>query len=250
MVAPMPTFERGAGVSIHYEEHGQGFPLILFAPGGMRSSATFWQRAPFHPVRELARDFRVIVLDQRNAGRSTAPITADDGWHSYSADHVALLDRLGIERCHVLGGCIGGSFSLGLMQASKQERPGRVVSAILQQPIGLSPDNRDVFYALFDDWAKEVGVQHPEASPADFRSFREHMYGGEFVFNVSRDFVRTVQAPLLVLMGDDIYHPSAISREIVSLAPRAELIERWKDPESLPLAVRRVREFLIANTPD
>ena len=68
----MPVFEH-AGVSLYYEEYGSGYPLLLFAPGGMRSSIDFWRRSPFDPTAELAQDFRVIAMDQRNAGRSRAP---------------------------------------------------------------------------------------------------------------------------------------------------------------------------------
>ena len=240
----MPSFER-AGISIHYEEQGSGFPVLLFAPGGMRSSIPFWEKAAWNPLRELAADFRVIALDQRNAGQSFAPVRAQDGWGAYTADHVALLDHLGIERCHVLGGCIGGSFSLGLMRAA----PSRVVAGVLQQPIGHTGDNREVFYKLFDDWAEEIAPRHPEATPAAFKAFREQMYGGDFVFNVSRDDVRSVRSPLIVLMGNDIYHPSGISREIASLAPQARLIERWKEPVVVPETIRGVREFLQSQTP-
>ena len=42
-------------------------------------------------------------------GQSHAPITAQDGWDTYTGDHVALLDHLGIDRCHLYGQCIGGS---------------------------------------------------------------------------------------------------------------------------------------------
>jgi hypothetical protein len=75
------------------------------------------------------------------------------------------------------------------------------------------------------------------------------MYGGDFVFSVTRDFVRSVQAPLLVLMGNDIYHPSATSREIAEIAPNARLIERWKDPELVADTVSSVLEFLRASIP-
>lgn len=240
----MPIFERDR-VRIYYEEHGAGFPLVLLAPGGMRSSIEFWGRAAWNPIVELASSFRLIAMDQRNAGRSTAPVTADDGWDTYSGDHVALLDHLGVDRCHVLGGCIGGSFCLGLMQAAA----GRVVSAVLQQPIGLSSTNREVFYALFDGWVDQLSAQRPEIERQALGPFRERMYGGDFVFNVSRDFVRACRTPMLVLMGNDVYHPSETSREIVALAPHAELIERWKEPDAVPHAVARVREFLRGHTP-
>jgi pimeloyl-ACP methyl ester carboxylesterase len=243
MVGRMPIFERSNGVSLYYEEHGQGFPLLLLAPGGMRSSMAFWQRTPFNPIAEFANEFRVIAMDQRNAGQSRAPISALDGWHSYTADHVALLDHLGIARCHLLGGCIGGSFCLGLLTAA----PERVAAAVLQQPIGHTSENRATFYALVDDWAKEIANSHPEATPEVWAALREQMYGGDFVFNVSRDAVRNITAPLLVLMGNDIYHPSPTSREIVALAQHATLIERWKEPDAVPEVVHQVREFLRAH---
>ncbi len=243
----MPKLERD-DVSIYYEEYGSpdAFPVLTFAPGGMRSSIHFWQKvAPWDPTRELARDFRVIAMDQRNAGQSVAPIRGSDGWPVYTADHLALLDHLRIERCHLVGGCIGGAFSLALIDAA----PARVASAVLQQTIGLGPDNRAVFYKLFDDWAAELEATHSNVPASDWASFRENMYGGEFVFSVGPSAVRGLQTPLLVLLGNDVYHPSATSREVAALAAHAELVERWKDPETLPETVQRVREFLIAHTP-
>ena len=67
---------------------------------------------------------------------------------------------------------------------------------------------------------------------------------------VSRDFVRGCETPLLVLMGDDLYHPQVTSREVAELAPNAELLERWNDDAGLvSQTVARVRAFLEANTP-
>ena len=236
----MPIFQNGE-VSIYYEEHGAGFPLLLLAPGGMRSSIALWDRAPWNPIRELSPYLRVIAMDQRNAGRSLAPVAHGDGWHSYAADQLGLLDHLEIERCCVLGGCIGGSFGLGLAALA----PQRIAAAVLQQPIGLRA-NREIFFELFDAWAAELSTRKgaPAVDGTAFAAMRERMFGGEFVFNVSREVVRACQTQLLVLMGNDVYHPSEISREIVELAASAELVERWKDAESTPSAVARVRAFL------
>jgi pimeloyl-ACP methyl ester carboxylesterase len=240
----MPTCDRD-GVQIYYEVHGEGHPVLLFAPGGMRSRIEAWGQAPWNPIEALSDRFQVIAMDQRNAGRSRAPVREGDGWATYTADHVALLDHLGIERCHVLGGCIGGSYCLGLMEAALE----RVTAAVLQQPIGLGPDNRDAFFAMFDGWAEEIRPHHPGADEGVWKRFRERMYGGDFVFNVSRDLVSRCVTPMLVLMGNDLYHPSETSREIVRLAPHAELVERWKEPEHVGPAVSRVRAFLEEHVP-
>ena len=239
----MPIFERD-DIVLHYIERGEGFPILLFAPGGMRSAAGFWKSSPWNPVTELSDRYRVIAMDQRNAGKSTAPVRDGDGWHSYTADHVALLDHLEIDRCHVMGGCIGGPYCFGVMQAA----PGRVASAVLQQTIGAS-DNRQAFYEMFDSWAQEIAGDHPEATEKTWSTFRSRMYDGDFLFNVDRDFVRRCEIPMLVLMGDDLYHPQVISREIAELAPKAELVERWKEEDVVGETVARVRSFLEANTP-
>jgi pimeloyl-ACP methyl ester carboxylesterase len=80
----------------------------------------------------------------------------------------------------------------------------------------------------------------PQALPP----FRERMYGGDFVFSVPRAAVERSAVPLLVLRGNDAYHPTAISEEIARIAPQAELVQDWKTGEDLSRAVTRVRSFL------
>lgn len=240
----MPTLVRGE-TSIHYEVSGDGFPLLLFAPGGMRSSIPLWDRAPFHPIRELSSKFRVIAMDQRNAGQSRAPVDPADGWATYTSDHLALLDTLGIARCHVLGMCIGSAFCLSLSVRA----PERVTAAVLEQPIGLSNGNREVFHQMFDGWAEELASVRPEVSRQALSSFRNNLYGSDFAFSVSRDEVKRCKVPLLVLRGNDVYHPSEISEEIARIAPDAALVNSWKEGEALSRAATRVAEFLQAHTP-
>jgi pimeloyl-ACP methyl ester carboxylesterase len=239
----MPTFERD-GISLYYEEFGSGYPILLFAPGGMRSAVDFWHRSPFDPTKEFAADFRVIAMDQRNATpRSRAPISASDGWHSYTSDHLCLLDYLKIDRCHVMGGCIGSSYCLSIAKTA----PDRISAAVLQNPIGLH-ENRSAFLEMFDGWAKELRDQRRDADEATFAAFRNNMYGGDFVFSVSRDFVRSCSIPMILLCGDDLYHPTPISEEIVRLNPKTEMIRTWKTPETAAAAAARVREFLKAHS--
>jgi pimeloyl-ACP methyl ester carboxylesterase len=240
----MPSFEHG-DASIYYEEYGAGYPLLLFAPGGMRSAIKFWHASAFDPTVEFASDFRVIAMDQRNAGLSRAPVRAGDNWQTYASDQLALLDHLGIQSTHIMGGCIGSSYCLGLIQAARQ----RVSAAVLQNPIGLSADNGPVFYKMFDEWAQELQQERSELDAGTLRSYREGMFDGEFVFSVSRDFVRKCVTPLLVLAGNDDFHPTATAREIAELAPHAELVLKWREPEVVRDTVQRVRSFLRSHTP-
>ena len=240
----MANFTHGSA-DIHYDDHGSGFPLLLIAPGGMRSAASFWEQTPWNPITQLADRYRVIAMDQRNAGRSTAPVSADDGWPTYAADQLALMDHLGCEQFHLAGMCIGGPYIMGLIQAA----PERVASATLFQTIGLD-ENRHAFYDMFDDWAQEIRDDHPEADDAAWDQFRSNMYDGDnFLFNVDRDFVATVQTPLLVLLGRDLYHPESSSRIVHEVAPNSTLIEDWMDGSGRTAAMDQFADFLAAHTP-
>ena len=236
----MPQFNNN-GVSIHYEESGppDGFPILLIAPGGMKSAIPFWANAPWNPVEHLSAAHRVIAMDQRNAGRSTAPVRAQDSWGSYTADQLGLMDHLGVDRFLAAGMCIGGAYCMGLIEAA----PQRIAAAVLFQPIGLQ-DNRAAFHEMYEGWAAELKAGRSDVSDEALAAVRENMYGGDFLFNVSRDFVRNVSTPLLVLQGNDLYHPAAISKEVVDLAANAELIENWKSGEALDAARQRVAAFL------
>jgi pimeloyl-ACP methyl ester carboxylesterase len=164
----MPFFQRDE-VTIHYEEQGSGFPILLLAASGMRSNLGHWtsERAAWNAVEQLAPLYRVITMDQRNAGQSRAPIRGTDGWQDYADDQLALLDHLGVDRFHVIGSCIGGSFILKLIQSA----PERVASAVVMQTIGMRRDegNRPTFQALFGGWEQELQPSRPEVSEADWR---------------------------------------------------------------------------------
>ena len=161
----MAYFKRG-DVSIYYEVHGEGFPVLLIAPGGMRSAIEFWGDGPFNPVETLPAHFQVIAMDQRNAGRSTAPVAASDGWHTYTEDQIALLDHLGIEQAHLMGACIGGPYLFGIIQAA----PDRVAAAVVQQSIGYD-GNREIFYAMFQGWADAIEGRASGSGPGSVAEF-------------------------------------------------------------------------------
>src|SRR5665213_614795 len=107
----MPSVKSGQA-NIYYEEFGSGYPVLLIAPGGLSSSILKWENATINPLEEFIGDFRLIVMDQRNAGRSRAPFPAVRPWDTYLQDQIAVMNALGCEQFHVFGCCIGGSFAL------------------------------------------------------------------------------------------------------------------------------------------
>jgi pimeloyl-ACP methyl ester carboxylesterase len=240
------SFERGDAV-IHYDIEGDpnGFPVLLIAPGGMRSFNDRWSDMPWNPRTALVDHYRLIGMDQRNAGRSTAPVSGDDGWHTYRADQLALLDELGVERCHVLGMCIGGPYIIGLLKAA----PERFASAVLLQPVGVGDHNRSAFYETFDLWAADLSESHPEAAASDWASFRSNMWDGEFVLTATPDELASIGVPLLVAMGNDLHHPQETSRAIAELAPDVTFVERWKTDDALPATDATIKHFLAGHTP-
>jgi pimeloyl-ACP methyl ester carboxylesterase len=240
----MPFFTRD-DVRIHYRIHGpdSGFPVLAIAPGGLRSSIDRWRGQAWDPLQRLA-DYRVIAMDQRNAGESTGPVSASDGWHTYTRDQLALLDHLGVDDFHVVGMCIGGPYIMGLIAAA----PERVRAAVMLQPIGLD-DNRQAFLDLFDSWREAIAPDHPEADDAAWTAFRRAMFGGDFLFNASRADAAACHTPVALCMGNDNYHPAAICRELATLLPDVTFIERWKEPEHREVADRTIQAFLASHTP-
>ncbi len=239
----MPILDHGS-VHLSYDVEGSGFPVLALAPGGMHSHNDIWNRAPWNPRTALSAEYTVVGMDQRNAGSSTAPVSGADGWDTYADDQLAVLDHLGIDRCHVIGMCIGGPFVMALLKRA----PHRFTCAVMLQPAGIDDDPR-VLRDLFDGWAADLAPKHPEAGAQDWVSFGDNMWDGDFVLSVTRDEVAACTTPMLVMMGNDQYHPQTVSRGIAALAPNATFVERWKDDDVLAETDQTIKRFLTAHTP-
>lgn len=247
----MPTLQRPDG-TIEYAVHGQGFPVLLFAPGGLRSRMSMWPSPPNGPARPWVdwtkalpdAGFTAIAMDQRNAGKSLADIKANHGWHSYGADHLALMDHLGFDRFAVLGGCIGGSFCLKAIEMA----PARVVAAVLQNPIGRHPEHQHYFPHSHAEWSEEQCAARPDLDPTALSAFGRNMWRGDFVFSVDRNFVRACPVPTMLLPGTDVPHPAATSAELAELLPGVEVLTNWRGPDYLDQQRDRVVDFLRRHT--
>jgi pimeloyl-ACP methyl ester carboxylesterase len=249
--AAMSFYEKGP-VRICYEETGSGFPLLVIAGGGLNSTMAGLKgpSSPFNPMEEFKAEYRCIAADLRNAngGQSTGPLEIDRPWDAYTDDHIGLMDHLRIDKFMVLGFCIGGPFIWNLLKRA----PNRIVAAVLAQPSGSRPEMRDHFYNNnMKSWGPPLTARRPEITMETVDKFLTKMYrtDPDFVFTVTRDFVRNCQTPVLILPDDVPSHPYAVAMEAAMLAPKGEVsMFPWKEPkERIPLAVRQIRSFLRAH---
>ena len=250
-VVPKGSFYEKGAVRIHYQEAGAGYPLLLIPGGGLNSTIASLSN-PFNPFDSFTSEYRCVAADLRNAnaGQSSGPLEIDRPWDAYTDDHLGLMDHLGIDKFMVMGFCIGGPFIWNLLKRA----PNRVVAAVLAQPSGFRPEMPTLFYDNnMTGWGPELVKRRPEIKMATVEQFLTRMYktNADFVFTVSRDFVRKCQTPVLILPDDIPAHPYAVAMECAMLAPKAEVsMYPWKEPkERIPLAVRQIKSFMKAHKP-
>jgi pimeloyl-ACP methyl ester carboxylesterase len=217
--------------------------------GSQALSTSSVQRIGHLPVVVLD-DFRCICADLRNAnpGQSSGPLEIDSPWDAYTDDQLGLMDHLGIREFMVMGFCIGGPMIHNLIRRA----PERVVAAAMMQPSGFRPEIPDLFYQNnIKGWGPLLCEKRPDVTLDMVHDFLTSMYTNraDFVFTVSRDFVRSIQTPLLVAPDDVPAHPYKVAMEVASLAPKAEVtIYPWKDsPEHIDEVVEHARRFLKAH---
>ncbi|HUN40952.1 MAG TPA: alpha/beta hydrolase [Acetobacteraceae bacterium] len=246
----MPFYEKG-DTRIYYEEAGSGFPLLIIPGGGLNATISYVTgSAPFNAMGEFKNECRCICADLRNAngGQSSGPLEVDRPWDAYTDDHLGLMDHLGIREFMVLGYCIGGPFIWNLLRRA----PQRVVAGVLAQPSGFRPEMPELFYQNnIKGWGPALCERRRDITMGQVDAFLRRMYGAnpDFVFTVTRDFVRECHTPILVLPDDVPAHPYAVAMESARLAPNSQVsLYPWKEPkEFVPLAVRHIRMFLKAN---
>src|ERR1700757_4366031 len=247
----MKVYEKGP-VKIRYTDTGgSGFPLLLISGGGLNSTIAGLTN-PFNVIEEFKGEYRCIAADLRNAnpGQSSGPLEMDRPWDSHTDDQLGVLDHLGINKFMVLGFCIGGPFIWNLLKRA----PDRVVAAVLAQPSGSRPEMRDLFYENnMKGWGPALTARRPDITMEMVDKFLTRMYrtNPDFVFTVTRDFVRNCQTPVLILPDDIPAHPYAVAMEAAMLAPHAEVsVFPWKEPkERIPVGVRQIKSFLKAHCP-
>ena len=123
------------GITTHYETAGSGAPLLMYSPGGFDSSLENWKSLgkyrTLNLVDHLSAKYRCILFDRRESGLSGGRVERI-GWGDYVSQGKGLLDHLGIDRAHLMGGCVGCSSVAAFAVAY----PETVMSMVLFSPAG------------------------------------------------------------------------------------------------------------------
>jgi pimeloyl-ACP methyl ester carboxylesterase len=123
------------GIETRYELVGDGPPLLMHAPGGFDAAIEKWSTLGIYKeirfLDHLARHFRCILFDRRECGRSGGRVEAVT-WPHYARHAKGLLDHLGIDKAHHMGGCMGCSVAIAFAAAY----PQATLSMVLFWPVG------------------------------------------------------------------------------------------------------------------
>lgn len=232
-------FASNAGVRLHWDEKGQGTPVVLVM--GHRYSAALW-----YPIIDtLASEHRVIWYDNRGTGRSDTSrrVTIAD----FVADTLTVMDAAGVGQAHIFGVSMGGGIVLELAL----RHPERARSILLGCTCMLTPDKprtpawvRALYY--LPPWIlrrlKKTDIANSgygsAADPADVAHDLSVLADDPFTvpgvaaqaaaiaaYSITREDVATVGVPALVLHGDeDGTVPYAWGVELAQTLPRSELV--------------------------
>jgi len=208
------THAQVNGVSLWYEEHGAGEPLVLL-PGGFWTVATFGALLP-----ALAARRRVIAVELQGHGH-TADVDRPLRYETMADDVAALVRHLGIERTDLMG------YSLGA---------GTAVRAAIQHPalfrrlVAVSTPVRRA------GWFPEVLDGMAQLGPAAAEGMRQSpLYAG-----YAEVAPRVEDWPVLATkMGELLRRDYDWSAEIAAITARTMLV--FADADSVP--VTQIAEF-------
>ena len=246
----MPEIKNGP-VTIHYEEAGSGFPLLVLPGGGLNATIKGLADHAFNPLQAFSDTHRVIALDIRNAneGQTKGPLDIERTWDAFTDDQLNLMDYLGLDQFKVIGFCIGGPMIWNLLKRAGD----RIVAAVLVHPSGYISSHPNIFVDLNKmNWAPRFMESQPEITDIMISEFLDNMYTNraDFVFTVDRNFVRNCQTPLLILPDDIPPHPYLTAMETALLAPNSQVsLYPWKENDrKIKIALNHIRGFLGTNT--
>ncbi len=274
------------GIETRYEIVGDGPPVLMFAPGGFDATLDKWSTLGIYEktrlLEQLAERYRCIAFDRRETGESGGRVEVIS-WASYVAQGAGLLDHLGIERAHLLGGCMGCC----PVTVFAAQNPQRTLSMVLYWPVG-GAHFRERGRARFDthlayvDEAGLAGVvelarstadgfgKDPRVGPwasvirrddafadayatLDVERYRavvsetaDTLFDRDTVPGASPEALAALDQPALIVPGNDAVHTREAAHYLELAMPESELWDVLPEAQTAQSAPARVIEFLDA----
>jgi pimeloyl-ACP methyl ester carboxylesterase len=273
------------GIATRYEVVGAGPPLLLYAPGGFDATVEKWTTqgvyAKLRFLDHLPKHYTCIVFDRRECGRSGGRIERV-AWANYVAQGRGLLDHLGFDKAHLMGGCMGCSPVIAFAVA----HPERVMSTVLFWPTGgpryrisshqrftehlayVSASGLDAVVALAREGKKSFGgdprggpwasvLQHDDAFAAAFAKQDVERYklvvAGMARTLIDRDTacgaepedLMRLEIPALIIPGHDNFHGTSAARYLEECLPRSEYWDVPVADQTEANVPARVLDFLV-----
>lgn len=149
-------------IALHHQVSGpeQGVPLVILH--GLFGSADNWRSH----VKQWQESRRVVAVDLRNHGRS--PHAATMTYQAMAEDVVALLDRLGIERCDLLGHSMGGKVAISVARLYPQRLASLIVADVA--PVAYDHGHEAIFDAM-----RQVESDAPESRKQADAAMAKHV---------------------------------------------------------------------------
>jgi pimeloyl-ACP methyl ester carboxylesterase len=270
------------GIEVCYETKGSGSPLLMFAPGGFDATIEKWRTASawtgIDALEALSAEHTLIVYDRRESGRSGGRVERL-GWASYTNEAKALLDFLGIDLAHVLGGCMGCSVAL----AFGVHYPKATRTLLLHWPVGgyrWKTNGLDRFQRHYN-FTKTHGLEgvveraytgksfwsDPESGPWASVIERDRQFAENFaaqdlerylgiILTSGRGFfdrdtvtgaepeeVMGIKVPALIIPGDDPSHATSGSHYLRECLPNNEFWNLMPPEQTTQKICHRILEF-------
>jgi pimeloyl-ACP methyl ester carboxylesterase len=205
------------GISLYYETHGSGRPLVLLH-GGLGSGEMFGPALP-----ALAADHQVIAVDLQGHGRTPDIDRPLDLTHM-GDDIVALIDHLRLDQPDVVGYSLGAGVALHTAVAAPHKINKLVLTSIYLRPDAVHPELRAMQGQLDGSMAEMMKgtpmyelYQRVAPRPEDFPRLLDKI--GAFMkdeFDYT-DTVRGLRVPTLVMAGDADQAPPSHLAEVFKL---------------------------------
>ena len=274
------------GIATRYEVVGDGPPLLMYAPGGFDATIEKWRAAGVYErirlLEHLPKKYRCIAFDRRECGQSGGRVELLT-WRHYADHGKALLEHLGVERAHLIGGCMGCSCVMAFGAAY----PAATLSMILWWPVGGAKYRIKAHQRFSDHLAFLAGhglqgvvdhvmkegkafnadarggpwasvIRHDSAFADSFRTLDPRKYKGvvhgmrNVLFDrdtspgAAPEDLLKLDIPALVIPGRDESHATSAARYLEECLPKSQYWDAPPEAQTDAASAPRLLQFLDA----